>query len=84
MSKELAQHLYDEIRAQMYLCSAVRETTYSWVLEERKDLIDAANEIAELLEEEVQKKGEQLDEVLQQCGLTVSDLCSTEYFDPLA
>lgn len=84
MSKELAQHLYDEIRNYMYLCSAVKETTYSWVLEGRKDLIDSANEIVDLFEDEIQRKGEQLDDVLESIGLTICDLRSDEYFDPLA
>lgn len=84
MSKELAQHLYDEIRNHMYLCSAVKETTYSWVLEGRNDLIASANEIVDLFEEEIQKKGEQLDDVLERLGLTICDLRNDEYFDPLA
>jgi len=84
VSKEVAQHIYDEIRSYMYLCSAVKETTYSWVLEGRRDLIDSANEIVDLFEEEIQRRGEQLDDILERNGLTICDLRSDEYFDPLA
>ena len=83
MSKELAQQLRDEIRGYCYLSSAVREATYCWVLEKRKDLISAANQIADLLENEIQRKGEELEAIMEQSGLTMDDLCDDEDFDVL-
>lgn len=83
MSKESAQQLRDEIRGYCYLSSAVREAAYSWALEKRKDLISAANQIADLLEDEIQRKGEELEAVMEQNGLTMDDFCDDDDFDVL-
>lgn len=84
MSKELAQQINNEIRNYCYLSSAVKETTYCWALENRRDLIDAANEIVDLLEKEIQRKGEQLESLMESIGITLADLSNEEYFDDLA
>lgn len=81
MSKELAQHIRDEIRGYCYLSSAVKETTYCWLFEKRKDLISAANQIVDILEEEIQRRGEELEGIMAQAGLTIDDLCDEEDLD---